>query len=155
MTEFMVENAAILIECFCIMLFITKYFSFKNENFKWLKCTLLFGLSYLIEIYALIFKLSESVFVLLLISVAFIFSVCFLKGKNVEKLLLSIITHILFAFINLPVLSFFNSVLRCDMESITGGTSDERIEVLIITKLLYFLITQSIVVVNRRTNRHE
>lgn len=146
----MVENAAILIECFCIMLFITKYFSFKNENFKWLKCTLLFGLSYLIEIYALIFKLSEYVFVLLSASVVFMFSVCFLKGKNVEKLLLSIITYILFAFINLPVLSLFNSVLGCDMESITGGTSDERIEVLIITKLLYFLITQSIVVVNRK-----
>ena len=146
----MVENAAILIECLCIMLFITKYFSFKNEKFKWLKCALLFGLSYLIEIYALIFKLSESVFVLLSVSMVFIFSVCFLKGKNVEKLLLSIITYILFAFINLPVLSFFNSVLGCDMESITGGTSDARIEVLIITKLLYFLITQSIVVINRK-----
>ena len=150
MTEFMVENAAILIECFCIMLFITKYFSFKNEKFKWLKCTLLFSLSYLIELYDLIFHLSESVFVLLSVFMVFMFSVCFLKGKNVEKLLLSIITHILFAFINLPVLSFFNSVLGCDMESITGGTSDARIEVLIITKLLYFLITQSIVVINRK-----
>ena len=146
----MIENAAILIECFCVMLFITKYFPFKNENFKWLKCALLFGLSYLIDIYDLIFQLDESVLILLSISVVFIFSVCFLKGKIVEKILLSIITYILFAFINLPVLSIFNSVLGCDMESITGGTSDARIEVLIITKLLYFLITQSIVVINRK-----
>lgn len=147
-----IELAAIFVECFMASRLLIKYFGFhsdKNIIFKWI--TLFLCLSVSNAIGSFIIE-NEMFLIISFLLIEIIFSISFLKGNLFEKIAISAVSYILFYFVNLPVLTL-SSVITDFSASIISDTSSQsvvRILGIFITKLLYFVVTQLILIFRKK-----
>lgn len=150
----LIEAAAVFIECYMVVRFIIKYFGLKSEEHKLLKCSALFLCLFAIDFTGSIIIWNETMMVVGIVAVCALFSFGFLKGNTFEKAVISVLTYIMFYFINLPVLAI--SSILADMSPIVIADSSTqhiaRVVGIFITKLLYFIATEIVLAVRKKEN---
>ncbi len=139
-----IEIVASLAECCIFVRLCNGYLGFKNEKLKWLKSLCLFLLSALIDVFLSQVKGFEIVSIVLNLLILFTYSMIFLNGKILEKVLVSIIPTTTALPINLIVITTFGALSGNDRSaSLVGG--EMRIPVLFFTKALFFLVCEVII----------
>ena len=148
----LIEVAAILIECFMVARFIIKYFGLRSEDHKLLKWSGLFLCLSAVDFIGSIVIWNETMLVMVFTTTCALFSFVFLKGNPFEKTVISVLSYMMFYFINLPVLAI--SSLLADMSPIViADTSTQHIVRVIgifITKLLYFVATEIVLTIRKK-----
>lgn len=150
MIWYMAETLAVLAENFMVTRLLINYFGFKVEKYQFLKGTLLFGLLSAIGILGTFVVKQEIFFVIAFLLGGILFSSLFLKGKIFEKCLISIISYVLFYFINLPVLNLISMVADIEVSELVSAQDGSRIACLFTTKILYFAATQFILCLKKK-----
>lgn len=140
-----IEIAAIIAESFLALAFNVGYFRMKNKKYYLLK---IFGGTVVLSLWdyfgTMLVKtefLAMSGFTVIL----FVFSLMFLKNTAFEKFIIAILSCTLFYLINLPILYLFSYLFNRTAYDMTVAKGTERIIILFLTKMLYFVVTQLIV----------
>lgn len=139
-----IEISASLAECCIFVRLCNGYLGFKNEKLKWLKSLCLFVILSLIDVYLSQLNGFEIISIILLLLFIFTYSMIFLKGKMLEKAIVSIIPPTTVLPINLIVITTFGALSGNDRSaSLVGG--EMRIPVLFFTKALFFLTCEILI----------
>lgn len=140
-----IEITAVIAESFLALYFNIEYFKMKSDRYKYLK--ILGGtLSLSICDYCGTMLLKTDFFSIAgFLLILYIFSLIFLNGSALEKFVITVVNCTLFVFINLPVLYIFSYVFGQTVLEMTVSTGTERLIILFLTKMLYFIVTQLIV----------
>lgn len=139
-----IEVFASLLECCIFVRICNGYLGFKNEKLKWLKTLCLFLILSLIDIFLSQLKGFELISIIFLLFSIFTYSMIFLSGKILEKVLVSIIPTTTVLPINLIVITAFGALSGNDRSaSLVGGAM--RIPVLFFTKALFFLACEILI----------
>lgn len=139
-----IEVFASLLECCIFVRICNGYLGFKNEKLKWLKTLCLFLILSLIDIFLSQLKGFELISIIFLLFSIFTYSMIFLNGKILEKVLVSIIPTTTVLPINLIVITAFGALSGNDRSaSLVGGAM--RIPVLFFTKALFFLACEILI----------
>lgn len=140
-----VEIIAIVAESFLALIFNIGYFRLKDNKHYYLKIiggTLALSLwDYFGTMLAKAEFLAMGGFAVIL----FLFSLLYLKNSTFEKFIIAVISCTLFYLINLPILYIFSYLFSKSAYDMTVATGTERIIILFLTKMLYFVVTQLIV----------
>jgi signal transduction histidine kinase len=144
------EIIAIITECFLSLNFNIGYFKMKDTNYVYWK---ILGGTVVLSLWdylsTMIIKnefFAMSGFALIVLA----FSSLFLKKSFFEKLIIAVISYSLFYLINLPVLYIFSYIFNQSVQYMTSANGIERIIILLLTKTLYFIITQLIVCLRQK-----
>lgn len=151
MMKFIMEFSAVAIESILVVYFLSSYFNLKSKQYAKLKYILFFIVLFPIDLTSIIFNTNEIILISSLTIAAFIFLFLLYNGNTFEKIVLSIVSYTLFAFINLPVLFLLSYILDTDTNNIINDEGALRFFVLFTTKLLYLFITY--IIVSIRNNR--
>lgn len=139
-----IEVFASLLECCIFVRICNGYLGFKNDKLKWLKTLCLFLILSLIDIFLSQLKGFELISIIFLLFSIFTYSMIFLSGKILEKVLVSIIPTTTVLPINLIVITAFGALSGNDRSaSLVGGAM--RIPVLFFTKALFFLACEILI----------
>lgn len=139
-----IEVFASLLECCIFVRICNGYLGFKNDKLKWLKTLCLFLILSLIDIFLSQLKGFELISIIFLLFSIFTYSMIFLNGKILEKVLVSIIPTTTVLPINLIVITAFGALSGNDRSaSLVGGAM--RIPVLFFTKALFFLACEILI----------
>lgn len=139
-----IEVFASLLECCIFVRICNGYLGFKNDKLKWLKTLCLFLILSLIDIFLSQLKGFELISIIFLLFSIFTYSMIFLNGKILEKVLVSIIPTTTVLPINLIVITAFGALSGNDRSaSLVGGAM--RIPVLFFTKDLFFLACEILI----------
>lgn len=140
-----VEIIAIVAESFLALIFNIGYFGMKDIKHYYLKIiggTLVLSLwDYFGTMLVKAEFLAMGGFAVIL----FLFSLLYLKNSTFEKFIIAVISCTLFYLINLPILYIFSYLFSKSAYDMTVATGTERIIILFLTKMLYFVVTQLIV----------
>lgn len=145
-----IEIIAIVAECFLVSRFLIRYFGYKSSNDKLVKSSILFILLISDDILKEIFSIPDYISTTIFIIICVIFSGYFLHGNIFEKVMISALSFILFFIINLPVLSLFSHLTQNAVNYLIYAENISRVEILFITKILYFLATQIILAIKNK-----
>lgn len=139
-----IEISASLAECCIFVRLCNGYLGFKSEKFRWLKSMCLFIFSALIDVFLSQLKGFEIISIILNLLILFTYSMIFLNGKILEKVLVSIIPTTTALPINLSVITAFGALSGNDRSaSLVGG--EMRIPVLFFTKSFFFLACEILI----------
>lgn len=147
-----VELTAVLVECLIISRLMIRFFGYKSSHNRWLKSA---GLFLMLSVFDYSFTNllnNELMSIVTIIGGSILFSALFLNGKLFEKMLLSVICYLLPCFINLPILYTVSYVSRISVGALVVERSASRVICIILTKLIYFVIAEMILIY-RRKNR--
>lgn len=144
------ELTAVLVECFIISRLMIRFFGYKSTNNRWLKSASLFLELSVFDYSFTILLNSDVLFIVTLIGGCTLFSAVFLKGKLFEKVFLSVICYLMFCFINLPVLYIISYVSKVSIGELVVAQDASRIICLILTKLIYYVIAELILIYRRK-----
>lgn len=140
-----IEIIAIIAESFLALAFNIGYFKLKDNKYYYLKIlggTIALSLwDYFGTMLVKTEVLAMSGFAVIL----FLFSLLYLKNSAFEKFIIAIIGCTLFYLINLPILYLFSYIFNQTAHDMTVAQGTERIVILFLTKMLYFVITQLII----------
>lgn len=140
-----IEIIAIIAESFLALAFNIGYFKLKDNKYSYLKIlggTIALSLwDYFGTMLVKTEVLAMSGFAVIL----FLFSLLYLKNSAFEKFIIAIIGCTLFYLINLPILYLFSYIFNQTAHDMTVAQGTERIVILFLTKMLYFVITQLII----------
>ncbi len=140
-----VEIIAIVAESFLALIFNIGYFGMKDIKHYYLKIiggTLVLSLwDYFGTMLVKAEFLAMGGFAVIL----FLFSLLYLKNSAFEKFIIAVISCTLFYLINLPILYIFSYLFSKSAYDMTVAIGTERIIILFLTKMLYFVVTQLIV----------
>lgn len=140
-----IELTAIIAESFLALSFNIGYFKMKDDKYNFLKIlggTLILSIwDYFCTLLVKTEFFSITGFMLIL----YIFSLIFLKSSPFEKFIIAVISCTLFVLINLPVLYVFSYIFNQTVIDMTVSQGTERIIILFLTKMLYFIVTQLII----------
>ncbi len=139
-----IEISASLAECCIFVRLCNGYLGFKSEKFRWLKSMCLLIISALIDVFLSQLKCFEIISIILNLLILFTYSMIFLNGKILEKVLVSIIPTTTALPINLIVITAFGALSGNDRSaSLVGG--EMRIPVLFFTKSFFFLACEILI----------
>ncbi len=148
----LVELTAIFIECFMITRFLIKYFGLRSDDRKLLKWGGLFLCLSVVDFIGSIVVWNETMLVTGIVITCALFSFVFLKGNPFEKAVISVLSYMMFYFINLPVLAI--SSILADMSPIVIADASTqhivRVIGIFITKLLYFIATEIVLAIRKK-----
>lgn len=148
------ELAAIFAEAFMITRLMILYFGYKSPKSKLRKSSLLFFCIFIIDCIGTFIVKNELVFIIGFILSAFLFSLYFLKGHILEKLLISSISYSLIYVVNLPVLNIISILSNISAGELAEIQDSSRIICLFCTKLLYFFATQCVLWIRKKEPYH-
>jgi hypothetical protein len=144
------EIAAALIECFLIMNFLMRFLGLKNKKYSFLKFTVGFLAIAANGLLLPIINTSELLMGVVSLVICFIYSIFFLKGDVYIKIFAVFTSNVLILIINSLVLTGFSKIYNSGFEELIMSRNAVRFEILLITKFLYFLFTQIILVLCRK-----
>lgn len=145
-----IEITAIIAECFFALNFNVGYFKMKdNKYIRWkiLGGTLVLSLW---DYFGTMIVKTEFLAMSGFATMLFIFSLIFLKNSPFEKFIIAVISCTLFYLINLPILYVFSYIFNQTVYDITVSNGTERIVVLFLTKMMYFVVTKLIIYFRQR-----
>lgn len=139
-----IENTASLTECIIITGFTTSVLGYKNPRHKYLKY-IIYTLAVFADCIFLVNllppKIAETFPGILQILISFIYALLFLRGTVFLKCYISFISNYMIFLINIPVMLIFSSILNSSMHTTIYMQGFIRIVILVLTKILYFLLT--------------
>lgn len=147
---FIIEITAIVVESFLALGFNVGYFRIKDDKYNYLK---IFGGTLILSLwdyFGTMLVKTEFLAMSGFATILFIFSLLFLKNSPFEKFIIAVISCTLFYLINLPILYVFSYIFNQTVYDITVAKGTERIVVLFLTKMLYFVVTQLIIYFRQR-----
>lgn len=140
----LIENAASLVECIIITGFTTLVLGYKNPRHKYLKY-IIYTLAVFIDCIFLVNylppKIAETFPGILQILISFIYALLFLQGTVFLKCYISFISNYMIFLINIPVMLIFSGILNNSVHTTIYMQGFIRIVILVLTKVLYFLLT--------------
>lgn len=140
----LIENAASLVECIIITGFTTLVLGYKNPRHKYLKY-IIYTLAVFIDCIFLVNylppKIAETFPGILQILISFIYALLFLQGTVFLKCYISFISNYMIFLINIPVMLIFSGILNSSVHTTIYIQGFIRIVILVLTKVLYFLLT--------------
>lgn len=139
-----IENAASLVECIIITGFTTLVLGYKNPRHKYLKYIIYTLVVFVDCIFLVNFlppKIAETFPGILQILISFIYALLFLRGTVFMKCYISFISNYMIFLINIPVMLIFSGILNSSIHSTIYMQGFIRIVILVLTKILYFLLT--------------
>ena len=140
----LIENAASLVECIIITGFTTLVLGYKNPRHKYLKY-IIYTLAVFIDCIFLVNylppKIAETFPGILQILISFIYALLFLQGTVFLKCYISFISNYMIFLINIPVMLIFSGILNSSVHTTIYMQGFIRIVILVLTKVLYFLLT--------------
>lgn len=140
----LIENAASLVECIIITGFTTLVLGYKNPRHKYLKY-IIYTLAVFIDCIFLVNylppKIAETFPGILQILISFIYALLFLRGTVFLKCYISFISNYMIFLINIPVMLIFSGILNSSVHTTIYMQGFIRIVILVLTKVLYFLLT--------------
>lgn len=140
-----VEIIAIVAESFLALIFNIGYFGMKDIKHYYLKIiggTLVLSLW---DYFGTMLVKAEFFAMGGFAVILFLFSLLYLKNSAFEKFIIAVISCTLFYLINLPILYIFSYLFSKSAYDMTVAIGTERIIILFLTKMLYFVVTQLIV----------
>lgn len=152
MLTFSVELTACIIESIICVYFLMAYFGLKTDSRKLFKFLIFFFGTMTTELLVTYGDISETLCMFLTIGLFWTFSVVFLNGKTVSKLLVSALIYFIIIAVNVATVTLFSAILTENYSSLIGRMGITRIIILIITKAALFLILQLILKSKKRTN---
>lgn len=145
-----IEVCATLIECFLIISFLVRFLGFKDEEHKILKTAAGFLTIAADGLLLPMLIKSELVIGILLLAICFVYSVIFLKGNVYVKIFAVFLGNVLILIINSLVLTGFSAICGSSFEELIASRNWIRFSILLITKFLYLLCTQIILLLCRK-----
>lgn len=143
------EIIASLAECGIFVRLCNGYLGFKSSKLKWLKTLCLFLILSLVDVFLSQLNGFEIISIMLILLFMFTYSVIFLNGKILEKVLVSIIPTTTALPINLIVITAFGALSGNNRSaSLVGG--EMRIPVLFFTKALLFLACEILIKIKNK-----
>ena len=140
----LIENAASLVECIIITGFTTLVLGYKNPRHKYLKY-IIYTLAVFIDCIFLVNylppKIAETFPGILQILISFVYALLFLRGTVFLKCYISFISNYMIFLINIPVMLIFSGILNSSVHTTIYMQGFIRIVILVLTKVLYFLLT--------------
>lgn len=140
----LIENAASLVECIIITGFTTLVLGYKNPRHKYLKY-IIYTVAVFIDCIFLVNylppKIAETFPGILQILISFIYALLFLQGTVFLKCYISFISNYMIFLINIPVMLIFSGILNSSVHTTIYMQGFIRIVILVLTKVLYFLLT--------------
>ena len=140
----LIENTASLVECIIITGFTTLVLGYKNPRHKYLKY-IIYTLAVFIDCIFLVNylppKIAETFPGILQILISFIYALLFLQGTVFLKCYISFISNYMIFLINIPVMLIFSGILNSSVHTTIYIQGFIRIVILVLTKVLYFLLT--------------
>ena len=140
-----IEIIAIVAESFLALAFNIGYFRMKSNDYYYIKVlggTIALSLW---DYFGTILVKTEFLAMGGFAFILFLFSLLFLKNSAFEKFIIAIISCTLFYLINLPLLYIFSYLFGRTAYDMTVAQGPERIIILFLTKMLYFVVTQLII----------
>lgn len=144
-----IEALAIAAEVYMASRFLILYFGFRTHEFRKIKWISFYTILFFIDYSCTVFNYSTTQ-ITASILVCITFTVIYLNGKLLEKIMISIISYILFAVVCLPVLALFTMITGDRTNELTFAQNAERIIILFITRILYFILSQAILNYRRK-----
>ena len=147
-----IEWIAILAECFMVARLMIRYFGFRSPEKRLLKWGILVGILVCIDALGSFLIQNEIILVAGFVLTNFIYAAILLRGNFFEKMVVAAISYMLFYFINLPVLTVLSSLSESAPAAIANISSQHlnRVIGIFVTKLLYFVLTQVILIVRKK-----
>lgn len=152
MIGYIVEVAAIVTECIFVSRFLILYFGYNSERLRYVKSAVLFSALVFIDCIGSFVLKNEIILMIGFFTSGAIFAVTCLKGYLFEKIAISAVSYILFYFVNLPVLAISSMLSNVSASEILEPSEQNtaRIIGIFITKLLYFIFTQMILLIRQK-----
>lgn len=149
------ETGAVIAECCMFVHLLVKYFGYRDERFQSLKTILLFLWLSFVDLFGTFYIQKESYFILSVITSEIIFSLLFLRGNMLEKIVISILSYILVYFANLPVLFLITHVSEQTITDFTYHSENVgRVISIFACKIIYFILTQIVLLWHESRNYH-
>ncbi len=146
------EVLANVAECLLMSRVLILWFPFRSRQHWFLKALLLFSFMTIADcVGTFSFPFSNEIFLASsFLLILFTFSIIFLNGSIFEKIFVSILIYLLNYLVNLPVLTLLSKISELSILEFTAAHNTERIFCLILTKLLYFLVTQILLYIKKK-----
>lgn len=129
------EIVASAIDCVLVLWFLTSHFG-KKKTIEWWKYAVWFVILFIPSHFmGEIFNLQSIVVILIVTS----FSMIYLQGNSIEKLIVPLILYIMLAFVNIMVIQVISVLSKSPMEVLISGNGILRILVLCISKVTVIL----------------
>lgn len=139
-----IEISASLAECCICVRLCNGYLGFKSEKMKWLKSIAFFALFAVNDVFLSQLNGFENISIAIMLLIFLVYTFIFMKGKIIEKILVSVIPTTTMLPINLIVITAFGALSGNDRSaSLVGGAM--RIPVLFFSKALFFLACEIII----------
>lgn len=139
-----IEISASLAECCICVRLCNGYLGFKSEKMKWLKSIAFFALFAVNDVFLSQLNGFEKISIAIMLLIFLAYTFIFMKGKIIEKILVSVIPTTTMLPINLIVITAFGALSGNDRSaSLVGGAM--RIPVLFFSKALFFLACEIII----------
>ena len=145
MISTIIEISAVIAESFLALAFNVGYFKMKDNKYHHLKIIGGAAILSLWDYFGTLLVKSEFLAMSGFAAILFVFSILYLKNSTFEKFIIAVISCTLFYLINLPVLYMSSCLFNQTAHDITVAKGTERIVILFLTKMLYFVVTQIIV----------
>lgn len=148
------EIVASAIDCVLVLWFLTSHFG-KKKTIEWWKYAVWFVILFIPSHFmGEMFNLQSIIVILIVTS----FSMIYLQGNSIEKLIVSLILYIMLAFVNIMVIQVISVLSKSPMEVLISGNDILRILVLCISKvtviltfreqMIFFILTMLLLVIN-------
>lgn len=139
-----IEISASLAECCIFVRLCNGYLGFKSERMKWFKSIVFFALFGINDVFLSQLNGFENISIAIMLLIFLVYTFVFMKGKMIEKILVSIIPTTTVLPINLIVITAFGALSGNDRStSLVGG--EMRIPVLFFTKAFFFLVCEILI----------
>lgn len=139
-----IEISASLAECGIFVRLCNGYLGFKSERMKWLKSIVFFALFGINDVFLCQLNGFENISIAIMLLIFLVYTFVFMKGRVIEKILVSIIPTTTLLPINLIVMAVFGALSGNDRSaSLVGG--EMRIPVLFFTKAIFFLACEILI----------
>lgn len=132
-----IEITAIFIESLIISIFLCSYFKEKKSLFPHSNKVFLTAIIFTLELISYIFMEDNVAFQILISLMIFIYSIYFFYGKANEKIVVSLLVFVIAILINYPVITLTSYVTGLSFDEICSDSGYIRIQVLLITKVMY------------------
>lgn len=147
----LIEYSTTIIQIVLILDFISRFFGFRSNEYRWVKflgCAVLMLLN---DTYTV--QITGSDIVLTVIDLVIIIAYCiaFLKGRIFEKIFVSFFMFIAILVINTAVLTLFSSLFHADFAELSVMRNSARALLLFTAKFLFFLATRLMLGLKRRS----
>lgn len=139
-----IEISASLAECCIFVRLCNGYLGFKSEKMKWFKSIVVFALFAVNDVFLSQLNGFENISIALMLLIFLVYTFIFMKGKIIEKILVSVIPTTTMLPINLSVITAFGALSGNDRSASLVG-AEMRIPVLFFSKALFFLVCEIII----------